>query len=69
MPPLPSTLDEETTNLVESIQRREQDLTSFQIPRLRSCKGPLAVQQRYADELREALDELSGQVDVRLIFV
>ncbi|KAI0326134.1 Sec20-domain-containing protein [Cubamyces sp. BRFM 1775] len=63
MPPLPSTLDEETTNLIASIERRQKDLSDFQIPRLRQCTGPLALQQQYAAELRDDLDVLSKQVE------
>ncbi|KAI0656886.1 Sec20-domain-containing protein [Cubamyces menziesii] len=63
MPPLPSALDEETANLIDLIQRRQKDLSEFQIPRLRQCTGPLALQQQYAAELRDDLDVLARQVE------
>ncbi|EMD35457.1 hypothetical protein CERSUDRAFT_96573 [Gelatoporia subvermispora B] len=63
MPPIPSTLDEQTSALIASLQRRQKDLAEFQIPRLRTCTGPLATQQQFAVELREDLDAFSRQVD------
>lgn len=67
MPPLPSAIDEETTRAVESLNRRRKDLTTYQIPRLRECKGPLSTQQQYAAELKDDLDAFAQQVDVRVI--
>lgn len=64
MPPLPNTFDDETKGLIESVQRRRNDLSEFQIPRLRDCKGPLAVQQSLAAELREDIDILGRQIEV-----
>lgn len=66
MPPLPTTLSEELLTTVDSLRRRRTDLSDFQIPRLRNCTGPLAIQQQYAAELREDLDTFARQVDVRL---
>lgn len=66
MPPLPATYNEETKSLVESIQRRQKDLSEFQIPRLRNCKGPLTAQQDLASEFREDLDILGRQIEVRI---
>jgi protein transport protein SEC20 len=67
MPPLPSTYDEETKSLIASIQRRQKDLSQFQIPRLRDCKGPLTVQQDLAAELREDFDTLGRQIEVSVL--
>ena len=64
MAPIPQILDDETKALAENLQRREKDLTEFQIPRLRDCKGPLSVQQQFAAELREDLDAFTKQVEV-----
>lgn len=66
MPPIPVTFDDTTTSAIESLQRRQRDLSDFQIPRLRKCTGPLALQQRLAVELREDLDTFARQVEVRL---
>ncbi|OSX61005.1 hypothetical protein POSPLADRAFT_1057949 [Postia placenta MAD-698-R-SB12] len=63
MAPIPSTLDETTRKLVESLDRRRKDLSEFQIQRLRTCTGPLPVQQQYAAELREDLDGFARQVE------
>ncbi|KDQ31948.1 hypothetical protein PLEOSDRAFT_1100467 [Pleurotus ostreatus PC15] len=56
MPPIPTVYDEEVTQLIESTQRRQKDIADFQIPRLRTCNGPLALQQRLFAELREDID-------------
>ncbi|KAH9833336.1 Sec20-domain-containing protein [Rhodofomes roseus] len=63
MPPLPSTLNEEIVSTIESLRRRRKDLSEFQIQRLRTCTGPLGVQQQYAAELREDLDAFTRQVE------
>ncbi|KAI0763123.1 Sec20-domain-containing protein [Trametes elegans] len=63
MPPLPSVLDAETANLIASLERRQKDLSDFQIPRLRQCAGPLSLQQQYAAELRDDLDAFARQVE------
>jgi len=62
MPPLPSTLTEETTQLIDSLNRSQKDLQEFQIPRLRDFKGSLAVQQQYAGEIREDLETFGRKV-------
>ncbi|CAL1699491.1 unnamed protein product [Somion occarium] len=56
MAPLPSTLDEEATALIDNLDRRKKDLLDFQIPRLRDFKGPLVTQQQYAAELHDDVD-------------
>lgn len=68
MPPLPSALDEETTDLISLIERRQKDLADFQLPRLRQCTGPLSLQQQYAAELRDDLDAFAKQVEVRRVY-
>lgn len=64
MPPIPPKFDQETTDLVESIQRRRKDIDTFQLPRLEKCTGPLSTQQQYASELRDDIDILAKQIDV-----
>ncbi|OBZ67837.1 hypothetical protein A0H81_12415 [Grifola frondosa] len=61
MTPLPSTLDEETTSLIPSAQRRQKDMSDFQIPRA----DALATQRQLAAELREDLDVFARQVELR----
>ena len=68
MPPIPSTLGPEITSLVDNVVRRASDLSEYQIPRLRDCKGPLAIQQRYAAEVREDIDVLARQIEVSNLF-
>jgi len=57
MPPIlaPPALNE-ATQLWEKLNRRSNDITQFQITRLRDCKGPLLTQQQYAAELREDIE-------------
>ncbi|KAI0250637.1 Sec20-domain-containing protein [Lactifluus subvellereus] len=63
MPPLPTTFDDATNASIASIQRRQNDLREFQIPRLRGCSESLAVQQQYAAELREDLEAITHLVE------
>lgn len=65
MPPLPTTLDDESLQLISSAKRHQKDLSEFQIPRLRTCKGPLSLQQTLAVELREDLDIFAKEIEVR----
>ena len=67
MPPLPSAIDEETANTIASLERRQKDLADFQLPRLRSCTGPLSLQQQYAAEVRDDLDVFARQLEVRML--
>lgn len=64
MPPVPITFDEATKTLIENLGRRQKDLKDFQIPRLRTCKGPLPLQQQYAAEIREDIEVFAKQIEV-----
>lgn len=64
MAPIPDTFGEETRNLISSLERRQRDIIDFQIPRLRSCKGPLSIQQNLSAELREDTNRLNQQIEV-----
>jgi protein transport protein SEC20 len=64
MPPLPTTFDDATNASIASIQRRQNDLREFQLPRLRGCSESLTVQQQYAAELREDLEAITRLVEV-----
>jgi protein transport protein SEC20 len=66
MPPLPTTFDDAINASIASIQRRQNDLREFQIPRLRGCSESLAVQQQYAAELREDLETITHLVEVNI---
>ncbi|KAN0084391.1 hypothetical protein V8E55_007895 [Tylopilus felleus] len=63
MAPIPTTFDAEAQALLEAIERRQNDLSTFQIPRLRSCTGPLATQQAWTAEIREDIEQLAKQVE------
>ncbi|KAF8586367.1 Sec20-domain-containing protein [Ramaria rubella] len=62
MPPLHSTLQVETANLVDLLTRRQKDIQEFQISRLRDFTGSLATQQQHAAELREDLETFARNV-------
>ena len=66
MPPLPTTFDDATNTSIASIQRRQNDLREFQLPRLRGCSESLTVQQQYAAELREDVETITRLVEVSL---
>ncbi|KAA1472066.1 Sec20-domain-containing protein [Dentipellis sp. KUC8613] len=63
MPPIPPTFDPSALASIAAIERRQHDLSEFQIPRLRTCKDSLTVQQQYAAELRDDLDALAQAVE------
>ncbi|KIK93364.1 hypothetical protein PAXRUDRAFT_829049 [Paxillus rubicundulus Ve08.2h10] len=63
MPPLPTTFDVDALALLEAIERRQNDLTTFQIPRLKTCTGPLVIQQAWAAEVREDVEQLATQIE------
>ncbi|KAF9005084.1 Sec20-domain-containing protein [Cyathus striatus] len=69
MPPIPINFDSETVQLIESIERRHKDLAEYQIPRLESCRDPLATQQRFAAELREDLDLVGREIEALSLIV
>ena len=64
MAPLPPTFNEDASSLVAAIQRRMNDVTDTQLPRLRSCKESFAVQQQYAAELQEDMDTITRMIQV-----
>ncbi|KAG5730096.1 hypothetical protein E4T56_gene1862 [Termitomyces sp. T112] len=63
MAPILVTSTDETSQLISAAKRRQNDLVDFQIPRLRSCQGPLSLQQNLAAELREDIDSFAKQVE------
>ncbi|KAG2139308.1 hypothetical protein DEU56DRAFT_800619 [Suillus clintonianus] len=63
MPPIPTALDAEAISLIDSIERHHNDLSTFQIPRLRACTGPLTTQQAWAVEVREDIEGLARQIE------
>ena len=65
---MPPPFDEETSDLIDSVTRLQNDLADVQLPRLRACTGPLVQQQTYAAEVREDIDTLTRKVEVRCIF-
>ncbi|KAG9313560.1 Sec20-domain-containing protein [Chiua virens] len=63
MAPIPTTFDTDAQALLEAVERRQNDLTTFQIPRLQACTGPLATQQAWAAEVREDIEQMAKQVE------
>jgi protein transport protein SEC20 len=64
MAPIPEVLSQEATNIIDNLERRQADLETFQIPRLRDTKTSLAIQQQHAAELREDLEYFDKQIEV-----
>ncbi|KAG6865957.1 hypothetical protein C0991_010212 [Blastosporella zonata] len=63
MAPVSVTFTDDTSRQISTAKRRQNDLIEFQIPRLRSCQGPLSLQQDLAAELREDIDYFAQQVE------
>jgi len=63
MAPIPI-FSEETLELILAARRIQADLIDVQIPRLRSCEGPLSLQQSLAAELREDTGTFEQQIAV-----
>ena len=61
MAPIP-TFSEETSGLILAARRIQADLIDVQVPRLRSCEGPLSLQQNLAAELREDIGTFEQQI-------
>lgn len=64
MAPIPVRLPEETHSLISAAERRYRYLHDVEIPKLRNCTGPLAIQQTFAEELREDTVLLVRQIEV-----
>ncbi|PPR05611.1 hypothetical protein CVT26_009131 [Gymnopilus dilepis] len=63
MPPIPSQFPEEVKSLISGIERRHNHISQVEIPELRKCTGPLAVQQSLAEEVRQDTILLSKQIE------
>ena len=68
MAPIPSRLPEDVISLLSSAERRYKHISDITIPELRKCSGPLSVQQRLADDVREDTLTLSRQIQVSVVF-
>ncbi|KAF8167292.1 Sec20-domain-containing protein [Crassisporium funariophilum] len=62
MAPLPSRLSEETLSIISAAERRYKHLAEVEVPKLRQCLGPLAIQQTLAEDLREDTVALTRQI-------
>lgn len=58
-----SMFDDHTTAAIDTARRRIQDISNFQIHRLRTCESSLADQQQLSAELREDMDNISRLVE------
>ncbi|KAJ7067884.1 Sec20-domain-containing protein [Mycena amicta] len=63
MPPIPSTLPEPTLALIASAQRRIDDISTHQLPRLRECTGPRSTLDALDEELRSDLNTVRSMVE------
>jgi len=64
MPPIPPSFSPDAQSLIATLTRRHTHLLDTQIPQLRDCKGPLSLQQCWAEEVREELGVFARQVEV-----
>lgn len=64
MPPLPVTSDLDPQSQLANIHRRLNDLRTFQLPRLRECKGPLDLHRELAEEMRGDLERVRLGIEV-----
>ena len=51
---------------IENVKRRVNDLTSFQLPRLERCNGPIGLYKELADEMRVDLASVRRSLEVGL---
>ncbi|KAJ3920501.1 Sec20-domain-containing protein [Lentinula edodes] len=63
MPPLSPIFTPEAAQVISSIRRRELDISNVQIPRLKTCLGPLSLQHKLSTELREDIDVFARQIE------
>lgn len=57
---------------VSIAKRRLNDLQSFQLPRLRQCKGPIGLFREIADEMKSDIEGVRRSIEVcsdRLLLV
>ncbi|GAW08924.1 Sec20-domain-containing protein [Lentinula edodes] len=64
MPPLSPIFTPEAAQVISSIRRRELDISNVQIPRLKTCLGPLSLQHKLSTELREDIDVFARQIEM-----
>ena len=64
MPPIP-VLDVQSQ--LANLGRRLYDLRTFQLPRLRGCKGPLDLHQELAEETYGDLERARQTIEVSLV--
>lgn len=58
-------MSSEVPQITTSIRRRLADLQTYQLPRLRECKGPIDLQRELSAELKEDIRRIKRSLDVR----
>lgn len=53
-----------SSSAIPGLTRRLNDVRTFQIPRLKECRGPLSLHAELADELRQDLDDIARTLEV-----
>lgn len=69
MAPIPSRLHADTVVLISTCEGRHNHISKTLIPELGACVGPYPVQQRLAEDIRDATAGLCRQIDVCRISV
>ena len=64
MAPIPARLTDEVQSLIASIERRYKYISETSVPELRKCTGPVSLQQRLAEDVREDTVTLARQIEV-----
>lgn len=67
-PATPPVLPQELQDLLASLARRLRDLESFQVPQLATCRGPLSLQEQFANDVRREMVGARRDLEVRLAF-
>jgi hypothetical protein len=60
------TMSTDSQQITNSIRRRLADLQTYQLPRLRDCKGPIDLQRDLAAELKDDIRKVKRSIDVSL---
>lgn len=51
-------------SVLDALDRRLHDVTTYQLARLRACRGPLSLHAELASELRHDLEDIRRRLEV-----
>jgi hypothetical protein len=61
------TMSTDSQLITNSIRRRLADLQTYQLPRLRDCKGPIDLQRDLSAELKDDIRKIKRNIDVSVL--